>query len=196
MAQNNIAKLLGLQDTFITLTTLQAILNLTRESARTTASRFVRRGILTRVSRDLYVLAGKRYSLFSLANALYQPSVISLETALNYWGIIVQVPQIIFSTGLSTYQRQVDNTLYIYRRIDPALFRFGQQKAEDFYITEPEKAFLDTLYMQNKGLTDLKPGDVDLDKLDKDLLDFYCHPFPANVKKAVQLFMEQSYEAK
>jgi predicted transcriptional regulator of viral defense system len=196
MAQNNIAKLLGLRDTFITLTTLQGMLNLTRASARTTASRFVRRGILTRVSRDLYVLAGKGYSLFSLANALYQPSVISLETALNYWGIIVQVPQIIFSTGLSSYQRQVDNTLFVYRRIDPVLFRFGQKRAEDFYVTEPEKALLDTLYMQSKGLTYLKPEDVDLDKLDKDLLDFYCHPYPTIVKKVVQLFMEQSYEAK
>ena len=39
-----------------------------------------------RLRRDLYVLVNTKYSLFSLANALYQPSVISLETALNYLG--------------------------------------------------------------------------------------------------------------
>jgi predicted transcriptional regulator of viral defense system len=196
MAPNNIAKLLALQHPFITLTSLQGILNLTRESARTTASRFVKRGILKRLTRDFYVLAGRNYSLFSLANALFQPSVISLETALNYWGIIVQVPQVVFSIGLRSYQRQVDNTLYVYRRIDPALFRFGQQKAEDFYITEPEKSFLDTLYMQSKGLIVLRPGDVDLGKLDTELLDFYSRPYPDIVKRAVQRFAENSYEAK
>ena len=92
------------------LPSLQALFNITRESARTTAFRLVERGILMRLRRDLYVLVNTKYSLFSLANALYQPSVISLETALNYWGLIVQVPQIIFPIGPGTYKCKVDKT--------------------------------------------------------------------------------------
>ena len=89
MSTNITAQLLNADSPFFSVSSLQALLNLTRESARTTASRLVQRGILVRIQRDLYTLANGKYSLFSLANALHQPSVISLETALNYWGIIV-----------------------------------------------------------------------------------------------------------
>ena len=145
MANKNIAKLLSVESPFLTLSSLQALFNLTRESTRTTASRLVKKGILWRIGRDLYAVTGRKHSIFSLANALFQPSVISLETALNYWGIIVQVPQINFSVALGSNQIIVDNTEFVYRRIAASLFHFGQKKIDDFYIAEPEKAFLDSL---------------------------------------------------
>ena len=86
MAKNNISRLLSTESRFFTLSSLQALFNITRQSARTTAFRLVERGILVRLRRDLYPLVKTKYSLFALANAPYQPSVISLETALNYWG--------------------------------------------------------------------------------------------------------------
>ena len=196
MANKNIAKLLSVESPFLTLSSLQALFNLTRESTRTTASRLVKKGILRRIGRDLYAVAGRKHSIFSLANALFQPSVISLETALNYWGIIVQVPQINFSVALGSNQIIVDNTEFVYRRIAASLFHFGQKKIDDFYIAEPEKAFLDSLYMQSKGLQELLPEDVDMGKLDDDLVNFYCRVYPAVVKKMVRLFKEHSYEAK
>lgn len=196
MAKNNISMLLSADTPFFSLSSIQATFNITRESARTTTFRLVERGILIRLRRDLYTLVNRKYSLFSLANALHQPSVISLETALNYWGLIVQVPQIIFSLALKSYYYTADNTEFIYRRIEPSLFRFGQVKAEDFYITEPEKAFLDTLYMQSKGLVALLPEDVDMGKLDIELLEYYSQFYPVIVKKLIRLFREKSYEAK
>jgi predicted transcriptional regulator of viral defense system len=196
MAKNNISKLLSTDTPFFTLSSLQAIFNITRESARTAAYRLVERGILIRLRRDLYTLVNRKYSLFSLANALYQPSVISLETALNYWGLIVQVPQIIFSVALKSYRYELDNTEFTYRCIEPSLFRFGQIKEEDFYIAQPEKAFLDTLYMKGKGLVELLPEDVDMAKLDSELLGYYSQFYPGIVNKLLRFFREQSYEAK
>ena len=196
MARDNIFKLLSTDSPFFTISSLQAIFNITRESARTKASRLVDSGILIRLRRDLYALVNGKYSLFSLANALCQPSVISLETALNYWGLIVQVPQIIFSVGLGSCQYEVDNTEFVYRRMNASLFRFGHVKVEDFYIVGPEKAFLDSLYMESKGLVELLPEDVDISKLDKELLECYSRSYPGIVKKKMQFFSRKSYEAK
>ena len=196
MAKDKVSILLSADSPFFTLSSLQAIFNLTRESSRTAAFRLVERGILIRMRRDLYALVNRNYSLYSLANALHQPSVISLETALNYWGLIVQVPQVIFSVSLRSYRYETDNTEFIYRRIEPSLFRFGQVKSEDFHITEPEKALLDALYMKSKGLVELLPEDVDMRKLDIELLTYYSHFYPGIVRRFLRVFREQSYEAK
>ncbi|MGB5750452.1 MAG: hypothetical protein WBM69_26015 [Desulfobacterales bacterium] len=196
MPTNSTAKLLNADSPFFSVSSLQALLNLTRESARTTASRLVRRGVLIRLQRDLYTLANGKYSLFSLANAFCQPSVISLETALNYWGIIVQVPQTVFSIARSSYRCVADNTDFVYRRMPPDKFRFGQIKVEDFFIVEAEKALLDTLYMKSKGLAELLPEDVDMAKLDDELLNYYKRLYPGIVKKMLNEIEEQEYEAK
>ena len=196
MGKNNFAKLLNTESPFFTISSLQATFNITRESARTAACRLVDRGVLTRLCRDLFVLAGRKYSLFALANALYQPSVVSLETALNYWGLMVQDPQVIFSVGLGSYRFKINHTDFIYRQINPSLFRFGQKKIEDFYIAEPEKAVLDTLYMKSKGLADLLPEDINMDKLDNERLEYYSLPYPAVVKKMITFYQSYSYEAK
>lgn len=196
MLSNTTAKLLNSDSPFFSISSLQAMLSLTRESARTTASRLAKRGILVRIQRDLYTLANSKYSLFSLANALYQPSVISLETALNYWGIIVQVPQTVFSIAQASYCCVVDNTECVYRRIPSDLFRFGQVKAEDFFIVEAEKALLDTLYMKSKGLAELLPEDIDIAKLDDELLNYYSCLYPDIVKKMLSEIGKREYEAK
>jgi predicted transcriptional regulator of viral defense system len=139
MAANSITKILNAESPFLSISSLQAMSNITRESARTRAARLVKSGILVRLQRDLYTLANRKYSIFSLANALHQPSVISLESALNYWGLIVQVPQTIFSIARESYRCVLNDTEFIYRSIKSDLFRFGQAKVEDFFIVEPEK---------------------------------------------------------
>ena len=73
---------------------------------------------------------------------------------------------------------------------------FGQIKVEDFFIVEPEKALLDTLYMKSKGLAELLPEDVDMAKLDDELLNYYNRLYPNSVKKMCNEIEEREYEAK
>jgi predicted transcriptional regulator of viral defense system len=196
MSGRTITKLLAAESPFFSIASLQAMFNLTRESARTTAARLAKRGILVRLQRDLYTLANRKYSLFALANALHQPSVISLETALNYWGIIAQVPQTIFSIGFKSHRCVNENTEFIYRSVPAEIFRFGQTKVEDFFIVEPEKALLDTLYMKIKGLVELLEEDVALSRLDQDLLASYSRFYPDAVKHLINTIHKKEYEAK
>ena len=67
------------------------------------ASRLVKEGVIERVRRGWYVLASNRPSDFELANVLYGPSYVSLDSALNFYGILVQSPQEVISatTGLA-----------------------------------------------------------------------------------------------
>jgi len=109
---------------------------------------------------------------------------------------MVQVPQTIFSIGLGSYQCINENTQFVYRRIQPDLFRFGQIKVEDFFIAEPEKALLDTLYMKSKGLVELLAEDVEFSKFDSELLAHYSGLYPEIVKKLLYEFEEKEYEAK
>lgn len=191
MAGDKIPRLLSADTPFFTTSSLQAIFGASRASTWTIAARLVKRGVLTRIRRDLYALVNRKYSLFSLANALCQPSVISLESALNYWGLIVQVPQIVFSTALRSCQCEADNTTFVYRRIALPLMRFGQKKVEDFYIADPEKAFLDSLYMRTKGLVELLPEDVNMGRLDTEVLAYYGRFYPDRVRELVRFFQDQ-----
>src|SRR3989338_5271268 len=77
---------------------LKKILQTTSDSySYVLAGRLVKEGVLERVSKGYYILTSNRPSDFEIANALYRPSYISLESALNYYGILVQSPQQITS---------------------------------------------------------------------------------------------------
>ena len=196
MARNGIEKLLASESPFINLAAIQSMYRIGRESARTKASRLAKKGILIRHNRDLYTIVNRGYSLFALANALFQPSVVSLETALNYWGLTVQVPQTVFSIALKSRQCVSDATVFVYRQIDVNLFRFGQVKRQDFFIADAEKALLDTLYMCGKGLTELLPEDVDMGKVDLQRIESYLRLYPNYVSKKFFDFRRVEYEAK
>lgn len=92
--------------------------------------------------------------LYFVANKLYQPSYISLELALNHYGVIPEAVQLI--TSLSTRKTQFFQTPlgnYSYQSISEKLFwgyqviNTGEQKSEIAYL---EKAVLDYLYLHSE----------------------------------------------
>ena len=116
-----------------------------------------KRGLLIQLKRGVYLINREPFksqsSLAYLANQLYFPSYISLETALAHYGMI---PEGVFAiTSISTKKTKIfDSPLGCFRfySISPRLFfgfeehSFGKQKV---LMASKEKALLDFLYLNS-----------------------------------------------
>ena len=106
-----------------------------------------------------YILADQALgedSLFMLANILYQPSYISLESALAYHHIIPET--VLGITSISSRKTRLFESewgTFSYRSVKPA-YMFGYQvietsRGQKIKIATLERAILDTLYL-NSGI--------------------------------------------
>jgi len=89
-----------------------------------------------------------------IANRVYQPSYISLESALSYYNLIPEAVYTISSlTSNKTISFDTSKGIYSYRHIKPSLF-FGYQVIEwqgfPIKIAELEKTLLDYLYLNTR----------------------------------------------
>jgi predicted transcriptional regulator of viral defense system len=123
------------------------------------------KGYIKSIINGFYVFADQEPDeniLFFIANKIYSPSYISLETALGYYGFI---PEAVFAvTSVSTRKTKTFSTIYgkmIYKHLHPR-YLFGFNLVEfggfRFKIAAPEKAILDFLYLnsQIKSREDMK----------------------------------------
>src|SRR3989344_1665627 len=122
--------------------------------------RFIQNGQLIRIKRGLYSLKEKSLDEFAIANRLYQPSYISLESALNYYGIIPDVPQQITSVTYN-YPKLITTSFgsFAYHKVKNELFYgFTRKKlsAHSYSIlfAREEKALLDYVYIRRITKTD------------------------------------------
>lgn len=129
--------------------------------------RLTQKGILKRLIKKKYLFAFSECDDFQIANFLYSPSYISLESALSFYGIITQFPyQITSITPKKTKTIRALGKEFSYSHIKPELF-FGCEKKEKFLIATPEKAFFDYLYLCSKGLKNFERDDFDLKIINK-----------------------------
>lgn len=124
---------------------------------RVQLSHWTSQGKLTRLRRGLYCLSEAEFKdPFVLSELIYSPSYISLESALNFYGMIPDIPNSI--TAVSTNSPRVFNNRFgnfTYRKLKGDYF-FGFNKIEvDAYfylIACPEKALLDYVYYKFRGI--------------------------------------------
>lgn len=87
---------------------------------------------------------------FAIANKIYQPSYISMETALSYYGLIPEaVFKIISVSTLKTNEINSPLGVFLYHTIKPGLFwgyHIKSKGSTTYKIAAPEKAILDFLY--------------------------------------------------
>lgn len=121
-----------------------------RGAAQKMLERYTKRKFLSRLKNGLYVFAENRPSLWALANKIYSPSYISLETALSYYGIIPETVYAITSvTSKITRSFAVEDNAFLYKKIKREAFTGYQPVAagkETVFVAEKEKALADYLY--------------------------------------------------
>jgi len=122
---------------------------------RNKISKWIRSGEIVALKSGLYVFS-KRYnrplSLKLVANLLYGPSYVSLDSALAHWGLI---PEHVFHlSSVSTGRKKIFETeigTFTYQHLKPAYYSMAyqlQQIEDDPYlIATPEKALCDKLYL-------------------------------------------------
>ena len=153
-------------------------------------SRWQKDGFLIKIKQGFYTFTDQKiddYFLFLIANKIYEPSYISLEKALKYYGLI---PEEIFQiTSVSTKKTNTFNNpvgSFSYRHIKESLFwgyHFISNSNQKVLIADAEKAILDYIYLHSELKTedDFKElrinsnsfnENINLDKLNKYLSKF------------------------
>lgn len=139
--------------------------------------RLEKKKIIERLTRGKYLFLFGKADDFLIANFLYQPSYISLESALSFYGIITAFPYQITSIATKkTKNITTHDKEFSYSRIKKELF-WGYEKRDDFLIAEKEKALLDYLYFSLKGKRVLDWKEVEKSELDKKKLLLYARRF-------------------
>ena len=146
-----------------------ALLNALKEYARPRdrITLLLRRGEIVRVKKGIYVFGeGSRARPFSrevLANLLFGPSYISLDTALYHHGLIPERPAAVTSVVCGRPRRfSTPVGLFVYRPLSLGAYRIGVDQAlstggRPFLIATPEKALADKVHIEGgKALLSLK----------------------------------------
>lgn len=152
-----------------------------RQTVYKKIQRLEKRGMIQKLIKGKYIYLPNKPADFTLANFLYQPSYVSLESALSFYGII---------TGFTYQITSITNKkakLYVwgeksfkYAKVKTEYF-WGWEKKENFLIADREKAVLDYLYLAFKGwrIIDRQnlTEDFDFSSLNKRKLKDYIKKF-------------------
>jgi len=170
------------------------VLGISAASAKVTASRYVRQGLLVRLKRNIYVLrqtwnGAGREEKFLLANLGQVPSYLSLTTALDYYELTTQVQRDFFeSVALKrTKKIQVDGTVFRYSKITGNLY-FGFKKENGFFMATPEKALLDSFYLMSYGRYALDISALDTARFDKREIKRLSSEFPLRTQSTLRKY--------
>lgn len=112
---------------------------------------------VTKLRSKKYIFADynpTNYDLYLIANRLYDPSYVSLELALNHYGVIPEaVMRVTSVTTNKTLSVETKIGIFDYKSLDPRLF-FGYQiitnDGTTYKIASLEKAIVDYFYLNSQ----------------------------------------------
>ena len=185
MKYNDIKKINKL---YFTYQDVAKILSISENSARVLCARYVKQKYLIRLKRNFYTLRERWDNItlnqrFELANILQVPSYISLMTALSFYEYTTQVQQkFVESISLyRTFAKDIEGIIFNYSKIKND-FYFGFSKKNNIFIASPEKAFIDSLYLNYLGKYNLDLSSLNLEKIDRESCENILKRYPSKFK--------------
>ncbi|NTU47030.1 hypothetical protein HGA88_05375 [Candidatus Roizmanbacteria bacterium] len=145
---------------------------------------------LIRIQRGIY--AKIEYSHYEIANKLYTPSYISLETVLSRGGVTFQYYETIFAISYITRALSVQGVAIQYRRINSSILTNadGVEHKEGYAIATLERAFLDAVYIyKNYHFDNL--GVLNWEKVENLKKLYHNKAFEKRVESYHQLYKEE-----
>jgi predicted transcriptional regulator of viral defense system len=139
--------------------------------------RLEKKGLIQKLTNGKYSFLLNPPDDFLIANFTLQPSYISLESALSFYGIITGFPYQITSISVKKSKNiNIQQKEFQYSQIANKLY-WGYEKKDDFLIADPEKALLDYIYLGLKGLRNLDFDEMELSGIDRQKLVIYTRRF-------------------
>ena len=191
-------RLLEIDKLFFSHEDVSDILGIKKGSAAVLCARYVKKGLLTRLKRDLYIRTEALAHLttldfFRIANLLQVPSYVSLASALSHYGVSSQVRRdVVESISIqrsSAFER--GEVFFRYFKLSRDLYA-GFIKDQGAFIAAPEKALLDALYLASMGRYALDKASLDLSRLDPDTLFPMARDFPVKTRKSLEKLYEKA----
>jgi len=161
-------------------------------------SQWAKNNYLIKIKNGVYVFSERKnlLNMETIARFLFEPSYVSLESALSKHGLI---PEIVYNCTSITARKTttIKNVfgIFIFRNIKQKLF-FGYNKIEEngnvYFLAEPEKALLDFLYLNSSkinnqdDIAELRINEIGLQELDKKKMQEYLKIFSS--KKLEQIY--------
>ncbi len=188
-----ISRLKVTQTTFFTASSLGSILGYdNKNSLYKTIQRLERAKIIYRLDSGKYYFGHTMPQDFSVANFLVPPSYLSLETALNFYGVLSQFPYPI--TSVTTAKSKTITTSireFEYTHISKNLY-WGFVRTNNYLMASPEKAVVDIFYLASKGLRSANFEEWDWSTINKIKLYEYANqirfsPFKKYFSKNTQI---------
>lgn len=171
------------------------------QSARVLLKRQQTRGLVEHVTRKLYInKLAPGLDARDLAAAISSQSYVSLESALNEWGVFNQSPAAL--TCVSTKQiRPVETTLatITFSTIKEELFwGFVERKTRygKYNLAEPEKAVLDWVYFRRKKQQPFDLDEFELQRVSRSRLLKYAEAYPKTLRQSLYpLLLDHQFAA-
>ena len=159
-------------------------------------SRNLKSGLFVKLRNNYYMLKDSHPPLNLIANKLYQPSYVSLESALSHYSIIPEVVYTLTSvTTKPTREFKTPKGVFSYQRIKKDVFTgYSPVTLEGhvIFLAEPEKALADYLYFVDLKKVSLNDR-LNLKKINKGKLLKFIRIFKRKslLKKAMDIYAEQ-----
>ena len=174
---------------FFTAQDVAQAAGITLPSAHVLCSRYTRAGIFLRLKKNFYVIrdAWNRFDhtdVLKISNYLQVPSYVSFTTALSFYEITTQVQRnwIECAATKRSTTIQAGGVTFRYHKLQKDLF-FGFSRENGLFIAAPEKAVLDSAYLEVLGSNAVDWNAVDLDKVDRRRLRKLLKAYPDKFKR-------------